>query len=275
MDKKDLLGISHFSDYFKLGQLVFDLKSTDKVQAVEELIEVLAKQKLIRNKKMILTRLIDRENLESTALGDGIAVPHARVDSDGEISIAVGRSSEGIDFSAPDKKKIHLIIVIIWNPTLPGLFNHLFAGLAHFLRDPHFRRRIFEAKDKTVLWEALGEIELRLPQDDKIVSRAGLLRKLQDIEKKKKRATKAQMPTIKAQAELLREELDSALLTRFDKLMERYGFAVAEVDEGVCQSCNISVSTEMSSAIEGSNDIYICENCGKYLVAASPKKKKK
>jgi len=275
MDKKDLLGISHFSDYFKLGQLVFDLKSTDKVQAVEELIEVLAKQKLIRNKKMILTRLIDRENLESTALGDGIAVPHARVDSDGEISIAVGRSSEGIDFSAPDKKKVHLIIVIIWNPTLPGLFNHLFAGLAHFLRDPHFRRRIFEAKDKTVLWEALGEIELRLPQDDKIVSRAGLLRKLQDIEKKKKRATKTQMPTIKAQAELLREELDSALLTRFDKLMERYGFAVAEVDEGVCQSCNISVSTEMSSAIEGSNDIYICENCGKYLVAASPKKKKK
>jgi len=275
MDKKDILGISHFSDYFKLGQLIFDLKSTDKVQAVEELIDVLAKQKLIRNKKMILTRLIDRENLESTALGDGIAVPHARVESDGEISIAVGRSSEGIDFNAADKKKVHLIIVIIWNPTLPGLFNHLFAGLAHFLRDPHYRRRIFEAKDKTALWEALGEIELRLPQEDKIVSRAGLLRKLQDIEKKKKRATKAQMPTIKAQAELLREELDSALLTRFDKLMERYGFAVAEVDEGVCQGCNISVSTEMSSAIEGSNDIYICENCGKYLVAASPKKKKK
>ena len=275
MDKKDLLGISHFSDYFKLGQLIFDLKSTDKVQAVEELIDVLAKQKLIRNRKMILTRLIDRENLESTALGDGIAVPHARVDSDGEISIAVGRSADGIDFSAPDKKKVHLIIIIIWNPTLPGLFNHLFAGLAHFLRDPHFRRRIFEARDKSALWEALGEIELRLPQEDKIVSRAGLLRKLQEIEKKKKKASKAQMPTLKAQADLIREELDSALLTRFDKMMERYGFAVAEVDDGVCQGCNISVSTEMSSAIEGSNDIYICENCGKYLVAASPKKKKK
>jgi mannitol/fructose-specific phosphotransferase system IIA component (Ntr-type) len=275
MDKKDLLAISHFSDYFKLGQLVFDLKSKDKVEAVEELIDVLAKQKLIRNKKMILTRLIDRETLESTALGDGIAVPHARVDADGEITIAVGRSAEGIDFSAPDKKKVHLIIVIIWNPTLPGLFNHLFAGLAHFLRDPNFRRRIFEAKDKNELWETLSEIELRLPQEDKIVSRAGLLRKLQEIEKKKKRATKAQLPTLKAQADLIREDLDTALLTRFEKLMERYGFAVAEVEAGVCQGCNISVSTEMSSAIEGSNDIYICENCGKYLVAASPKKKKK
>ena len=275
MDKKDLLAISHFSDYFKVGQLIFELKSKDKVQAVEELVDVLAKQKLIKNKKMILTRLIDRETLESTALGDGIAVPHARVDADGEIVIAVGRSAEGIDFGAADKKKVHLIIVIIWNPTLPGLFNHLFAGLAHFLRDANFRRRIFEAKDKNELWETLSEIELRLPQEDKIVSRAGLLRKLQEIEKKKKRATKAQLPTLIAQSNLLREELDEALLTRFEKLMDRYGFAVAEVEDGVCQGCNISVSTEMSSAIEGSNDIYICENCGKYLVAGSPKKKKK
>jgi len=275
MDKKDLLSISHFSDYFKVGQLVFELKSKDKVQAVEELVEVLAKQKLIKNKKMILTRLIDRETLESTALGDGIAVPHARVDANGEIVIAVGRSAEGIDFGAADKKKVHLIIVIIWNPTLPGLFNHLFAGLAHFLRDPNFRRRIFEARDKNELWETLSEIELRLPQEDKIVSRAGLLRKLQEIEKKKKRATKAQLPTLMAQSNLLREELDDALLTRFEKLMARYGFAVAEVEDGVCQGCNISVSTEMSSAIEGSNDIYVCENCGKYLVAASSKKKKK
>jgi len=55
--------------------------------------------------------------------------------------------------------------------------------------------------------------------------------------------------------------------------MERYGFAVAEVEDGACMGCNISVSTEMSSAIEGSNDIYVCENCGKYLVTAKKKKK--
>ena len=56
--------------------------------------------------------------------------------------------------------------------------------------------------------------------------------------------------------------------------MERYGFAVAEVEDGACQSCNINISTQMSSAIEGSNDIYVCENCGKYIVAAKKKKKK-
>jgi mannitol/fructose-specific phosphotransferase system IIA component (Ntr-type) len=270
---KDILGITYFSDYVKPAQIIHDLKAQDKVHTIEELLDVLAKHKLIQNKKLILTRLIDRENLDSTALGDGIAVPHARVDIGGEIAIAVGRSAAGVDFGALDKKKIHLIILIIWNPSLPGLFNHLFAGLAHFLRKPEFRNRIFQAKDKNDLYNILAEIELRLPQEDKIVSRASLLKKLQEIEWKREKAPKAQLKTLNAQAKLIREELDQSLLARFDKLTERYGFAVAEVEDGVCQGCNINVSTQMSSAIEGSNDIYVCENCGKYLVAAKKKKK--
>ena len=152
MDKKALLEISHFCDYLKPAQVVHELKSKDKVQAIEELLDVLAKQKLIANKKVLLTRLIDRENLVSTALGDGIAVPHARVDTGGEMAIAVGRSAAGLDFEASDKKKVCLIILIIWNPSLPGLFNHLFAGLANFLRKPEYRERIFKAADKNELF---------------------------------------------------------------------------------------------------------------------------
>ncbi|MGA2587383.1 MAG: PTS sugar transporter subunit IIA [Candidatus Aminicenantales bacterium] len=274
MDGKEISGITYLSDYLKPGHIIHDLKAKDKIHAIEELLDVLAKHKHVLNKKLILTRLIDRENLESTALGEGVAVPHARVDTGGEMAIAVGRSENGIDFESPDKKKVRLIILVIWNPSLPGLFNHLFAGLAHFLRRQDFRQRVFEAKDKTALFDVLSEIELRLPHEDKIVSRAGLLRKLQEIEIKKEKATKAQKKPLEAQAAIIREELDQALLARFDRLMERYGFAVAEVEDGACQSCNINISTQMSSAIEGSNDIYVCENCGKYIVAAKKKKKK-
>lgn len=262
-----------FSDFLKPTQIVYDLEATEKVQAVEELLDILYKQKLIKNKKVILTRLIDRERLESTAIGDNVALPHARVDTGGDIAVAVGKSEKGIDFDSLDKKKVHLIILVVWNPTLPGLFNHLFAGLARFLRKPEFRKRIFDAKDKSELFKILSEIELALPREDKIISRAGLLKKLQEIEIKKKKAPKGQRKELKKQATIIREELDEALLTRFDRLMERYGFAVAEVEGGVCQGCNINVATHMSSAIEGSNDIYICENCGKYLVASRKKKK--
>lgn len=264
---------SRFADYLKPPQVVFDLKSREKVAAVEELLGVLAKQKLIANKKVLLTRVIDRENLESTAIGHGVALPHARVDTGGEIAIAIGRSGKGIDFGAIDGEKVHLVILVIWNPSIPGLFNHLFAGLARYLIRPEFRQRVFQAPDKTALYNVLSEIVLVLPHEEKIIHRAGLLKKLQEIEMKKRKAAKDQVKALQKNADILREELDEALLTRFDRLIERYGFAVADAVDGVCQSCNINISTQMSSAIEGSNDIYICENCGKFLVSVRKKKK--
>ena len=262
-----------FTEYLTPTQIVFDLKSGDKIQAFEELLDVLYKHKLIKNKKLILTRLIDREQLDTTAIGESIALPHARVDTGGEMAIAVGKSSKGVDFDSIDKRKVHLIILVVWNPTLPGLFNHLFAGLARFLRKPEFRHRIFEAKDKAELFQTLSEIEITIPQEDRTLSRASLLAKLQELEIRMRRLPKEQRKDLQKQANLIREELDHALLTRFDRLMERYGFAVAEVEGGVCQGCNINVATGMSSAIEGSNDIFICENCGKFLIASKKKKK--
>lgn len=266
-----LLKNSHFSDYLKPFQIIFDLKAKNKIQAIEELLDVLEKQKLIKSKHLLLTRIIDRERLETTGIGHGVALPHARVNTGGEVSISVGLSKDGIDFEAVDNKKVHLIILVIWNPSLPGLFNHLFAGLAHFLRQPGFLKRLLNAENKSELYKALSEIELSLPrQEDKIISLAGLLWKLQEIETKK-RKTKGNKKDLDKRAELIRQELDDSLLDRYDRLMERYGFAVAEVEGGACQGCFINLATGMSSAIEGSNDIYICENCGKFLVALKKK----
>jgi len=264
---------SYFSDYLKPSQIVFNLKAKDKVEALEEILDVLIKQKLIKNKELILTRIIDRERLESTAIGHNVALPHARVDPDGELAVAVGRSKAGIDFESVDNKKVHIIILVIWNPSIPGLFNHLFAGLAQFLRKSGFRQRIFGAENKSEMYKVLSEVELRLPQEDKIINRASLLKKLQDIELKKRKLAKKKQKELEKKADLIREELDEALVSRFDRLMKRYGFAVAEVEGGVCQSCNINVATGMSSAIEGSNDIYVCENCGKFLISAKNKNK--
>jgi mannitol/fructose-specific phosphotransferase system IIA component (Ntr-type) len=257
-----------FCEYLRLDQVIFNLKATDKIQALEELLDVLVKLNYIKNKKPVLTRIIDRERLVTTAIGHGIALPHARLDTGGDIAVVVGRSVAGLDFEAVDDKKVHVIILIVWNPSIPGLFNHLFAGLAQFLIKPGFRDRIFNARSKKELHKILCEIELTLlSSEDKIISRAGLLWKLQKIEMQKKKAAKAKKKELQKQANLIRDELDDALLERFDKLMERYGFAVAELEDGACQGCFINVATGMSSAIEGSDDIYVCENCGKYLVA--------
>jgi len=264
-----------FGEFLKPSQVIFELKTHEKLEAIEELLDSLVKQKLISNRNLTLTRIIDRENLEPTALGHGLAVPHARVDTEGQMAVAVGRSAEGIDFSAPDGRPVHLIILVVWNPTLPGLFNHLFSGLASFLIKPDNRDRLFSARDKNELYNVLSQIPLAFPYEDRIVNRASLLKKLQDIELKIRRAPEARQEELQKQRALIRDELDQSLLARFDLLMDRYGYAVSEVIDGVCQSCNMSVSTQMASAIDESNDIYICENCGKYLVSPGKKEKEK
>jgi len=272
MEKSKISIHSFFCEYIKPSNVIYNLKATDKIQAIEELLDVLVKQKAITNKKPVLTRIIDRERLVSTAIGHGVALPHARMNTGGDIAVVAGRSEAGIDFDAVDGKKVHLVILIVWNPSIPGLFNHLFAGLAQFLIKPEFRKRIFDAKSRTEFHKILCEIKLTIPQhEEKIISQAGLLWKLQNMEMQKRKAKKDKRAELERQTKLIREELDKAVVERFDKLIDRYGFAVAELEDGACQGCFINVATGMRSAIEGSNDIYVCENCGKFLVA---KKKK-
>lgn len=258
----------HFSDFLNTSQVIYNIKAEDKTGALEELLDVLVKLNLVKHKKPIMTRIIDRERLESTGIGHGIALPHAR-DAEEDISVVVGRSKAGIDFESIDGKKVHLIFMIVWNPSIPGLFNHLFAGLARYLANPAFRTRLIDSENKTEMYAILSEITLKFPgPDDPIVSRASLLWKLQNIEMKMKKAKKDKRQELESKAKLIREELDASLLDRYDRLMERYGFAVAEVEDGVCQGCYINLATSMGSAIEGSNDIYVCENCGKFIVDA-------
>ena len=127
--------------------------------------------------------IIDRERLESTGIGHGIALPHARIDTGHDIAMAVGRSEAGIDYDAIDGGKVHIIILVVWNSSIPGLFNHLFAGMAKFLIKEKYRNRVFNAGSAGDLYTVLSEIELDIPiQTDMILHRAGLLWKLQEIE---------------------------------------------------------------------------------------------
>jgi mannitol/fructose-specific phosphotransferase system IIA component (Ntr-type) len=262
---------SHFADYLQSCQVIFNLKAKTKVEAFEELLDLLKEHNLIKNRKPVLTRVIAREELATTGIGHGIALPHARMDTGQDLAVAVGRSEEGIDFDAIDGEPVHLIIMIVWNPVIPGLFNHVFAGLAKFLINESYRERLLKAETDEDLCAVLSEVELEIPgMEDRIIHRAGLLWKLQEIELQKKKASPKDAKALQEQSDLIRSELDQSLVERFDRFMERYGFAVAEVKHGVCMGCYINVATGMGSAIEGSDDIYVCENCGKYLVSSQP-----
>src|SRR4030042_3928004 len=106
METTHKIQASFFSEFLKPGHIVYELQARTKVDALDELLELLHKHKHIDNKKLLLTRIIDRERLETTAIGDGIALPHARVNAGGDLTVAVGRSEKGLDFDAGDRGEV-------------------------------------------------------------------------------------------------------------------------------------------------------------------------
>lgn len=104
-----------------------------------------------------LVRILrERENLGSTAVGDGVAIPHGKVPDLSAPALAVGLSKEGIDFAAPDGKPCHIFFLIL-TPAADAAWQHLrlLAQIARRAKDPIFRSEVLLAKNRDQLRLAL------------------------------------------------------------------------------------------------------------------------
>jgi mannitol/fructose-specific phosphotransferase system IIA component (Ntr-type) len=251
------------SEVLKPEQVIADMANRTKRSAIEDLVDLLWKQKLISNKSEAIARVLEREELASTALGDGVAIPHARLDVGDRPAIAFGRHSSGLEFGAPDGKPVHLLVLVIWQPAQTGLFNRLFSGLVSKLADDHFRNRLMEEGGADGLAQALADVKLDMQAGRYTKCDADMLIALQLLETK--RRAKAQ--GLERQIELARAELPGSMLSRFDRLMDYHGEALVEATNGVCGGCNMQLSSSFAAEVLSNPEtVYICEKCGRFLI---------
>nr|WP_281389124.1 PTS sugar transporter subunit IIA [Spirochaeta isovalerica] len=128
-------------DYMPLSRLidedsiVLELKSVDRAGVIDELAEVAYNNKLILDKDTLTKKLNEREDLISTAIGNGIAIPHLRKPSAAIISepkIVIGVSPRGVDFKSPDGKPTKLFFLILSDSEVVHL--RILSRLAAILR---------------------------------------------------------------------------------------------------------------------------------------------
>ncbi|MFH1878999.1 MAG: PTS sugar transporter subunit IIA [Candidatus Omnitrophota bacterium] len=135
-----------------------DMKAADNDALLNELADIAAQGGIVSNRKKLIKQLRKREWMLSTAVGNGVAIPHPRNPNPelfSEPKIVIGRSVEGIDFSAPDKKKVHLFFMIC----APNIFAHLriLAKISKLLRNEGVTERILGAADKKEMIALLAE----------------------------------------------------------------------------------------------------------------------
>jgi mannitol/fructose-specific phosphotransferase system IIA component (Ntr-type) len=140
------------------------LKSTDRDSVLEELVNQipqLAGQPAAR--QTLLRALHEREQLYSTGIGDGIALPHARnalVGLVDEPIIAFGRRQEGIPYGAIDSAPAKLFFLLI----APTVTQHLaiLARLSRLLRDPKLRQNLLAAETPQSVIDLIGDAEKKM-----------------------------------------------------------------------------------------------------------------
>lgn len=122
------------------------LKSRKKNDVIKELIKILKKSGKVKDSKKALAEVLKREDLASTGLGDGVAVPHAKTTAVDTITIALGISPGGIDFDSLDDQPAHLFFLILAPPDQTGPHLQALTNIAQMNRDKEFCSKIINAE---------------------------------------------------------------------------------------------------------------------------------
>ena len=99
--------------------------------------------------------LEERELLASTAIGDGIAIPHGKMDSIGQLSGALGRSRPGIEFESIDGKPTNLVFMLVAPASSTGVHLKALARLSRLFRDGDFRKRLLDAPTAEAMYQVI------------------------------------------------------------------------------------------------------------------------
>lgn len=99
-------------EMFSEERVCLDLKASNKLEAIDELIDILVKDGKINNKEVFRKAVLKREEEFSTGIGMGIAIPHGKSNSVTEAAIVFGKSRKGVDYGSMDDKPAYLFFLI-------------------------------------------------------------------------------------------------------------------------------------------------------------------
>ena len=137
------------------------LKGQTKDELLRELAEHMAAVHTEINARQLYEVLWERERLGSTAIGDGIAIPHGKLPGLPAMLAAFARHVQGVDFESLDGNPTRLFFLLVAPEDSVGPHLKALARVSRLLKDPSFRERLLIAPDRAALYRGIRE------EDDK------------------------------------------------------------------------------------------------------------
>jgi PTS system nitrogen regulatory IIA component len=138
-----------------------DLTARNKTDVLVELASAVSRQHPELERERLVQALEDRERLNSTALGDGVAIPHGKLSGNKRVFAAFARSRQGVDFHSLDGAPTHLFFLLVAPEDSAGAHLKALARISRLLKDESFRTRLMQAPDAATLFETIRQEDAR------------------------------------------------------------------------------------------------------------------
>jgi len=150
-----------FADFVSPEAIRAQLTATDKEGAIREMVQALLDAGRIRADELesIIKAILKREELGSTGIGRGVAVPHTKHPSVDRLVGTVAVSSQGVDFASLDGETVQLFFLLISPPDCPGDHLRALENISRQLRDDTFCRFLKQAKSAEEIQQLLDEAD--------------------------------------------------------------------------------------------------------------------
>ena len=139
--------------------IVAPIQSTDKEEAITELIDVLANSNQLSNRDEVLDAVLMREQTRSTGIGSGIAIPHGKCKGVSELVMAIGIAVEPIEFDSIDGKPVNIIVLLVSPTGQTGPHIQALAKISRLMLDEDFRAKLESSTSPEAVYALIEEKE--------------------------------------------------------------------------------------------------------------------
>jgi len=141
------------------GCVKVPLEGKDKQSVITELVNVLDTDGQLQDKNAVLQAVFMREQTRSTGIGSGIAIPHGKCQGVKKLVMAIGLTSEPIDFESVDGKPVKIIILLVSPANETGPHIQALAKISRLMLDEEFRHTLEQADSGEQLYQLLSSRE--------------------------------------------------------------------------------------------------------------------
>lgn len=269
-------------DYFLKKEQVIKLSADTKQEVIREMVNRLSELGLIDNANRYYAQIVHRESLESTGLGSGLAVPHARTDSVSTF-ISIFGIHKGIDYQNGDEEPVRYLFLSIFPTTMSTTYLYFIGMLARLFSNPEKKALLDEAgtaakiysflkKEAEAYFMSLSEKSPTVEGQDSISGVPGsdldMLIRLDRLYKMYDAGDMTQAAKEKLDEKIadIKKLIDNRSLTYYERMRKKQTNPFAIVEKGTCTGCHMEIPPMFIKRIMEQNEIPLCTHCGRFLI---------